>query len=140
MADEPFREITNANDVTLTVSGSIQVPVDSFELERAEDSGPVHGGGRREPRGYSKGNIEYNVDLSVEGDVVDLMDAVREDADRGESAEISITATSPHYKWRLRGVILNEDSYSYDDGDPVTYDASGFAMRLDTESQGGTDA
>lgn len=131
------KEITNANDVELDIGSTEKVPVSDFSISREEDSSEIHGSGHAEPRGYTRGNITYSVSVSLEGEVVEVMDDVVEDRRLGRSAENELVATGDHYKWIVRGVLFTDEEFSGSDGDVVEYSAEGFAVKVERERIGG---
>lgn len=134
------KEITNANDVILDVGNVAKLPVSDFSFERTEDSEPIHGSSYHQARGYTRGNIEFNVDLTIQGEIPELMDEIFEQEDDvGRSKEVKIVVTGQHTKHIYRGVILTDTEFSGSDGDAVEYNASGFATRRETESLSGSD-
>lgn len=133
------KEITNANDVTLDIGNTAKVPVSDFSISRTEDSSEIHGSSHAEPRGYTRGNITYEVSVTCEGEIPEVMNGVVDGQDTGRSQEVKVVATGDHYKWVVRGVLFTDEEYSASDGDVVEYSADGFAVSVDREETGGSD-
>jgi hypothetical protein len=133
------KEITNANDVELDIAGETKVPVSDFSISRTEDSSEIHGSAHAEPRGYTRGNITYEVSITLEGEVTEVMNGVVEDRRTGRSAEVEVVATGDHYKWTVRGVLFTDEEFSASDGDVVEYSADGLAVSVEREELTGSD-
>lgn len=133
-------DVTNADDVTITVKGdstskagpSGKLVVDSFEWREIGEGELKSGVGNRFPVGASFGNIEYEFDLTLEGEDADLFDDLSPDDD-GKPVNIAITITGEKYKWHVENAWCLERSFGGSDGDATQYNASGISMKPEEE-------
>lgn len=120
----PDRSVTNASEMRTIVGSSADVPVDDFEINKTVDNEVVHGSGRKEPRGISEGNIEYSVDITLQGENVKVFNDAIKNGNEEDINDVKLVAVGNNYKWVCDYAIPNDETFSYSDGDPVEYSAS----------------
>lgn len=132
-------EITNANDVTLTIKGDNtsragadgKLMVADFDIEQSGDSELKHGVGNHDPIAVTHGNRTHNVDLTLEGEDAELFDDIY--TDDGKPPDMQVTATGVNYKWIVNHFWPQDISYSGSDGDAVEVSLSGPSMKPNRE-------
>lgn len=127
------REITNANDVVLTVSGSKaggqdgKLAVDDFEYSKTAEDELVHGVGNHLPLGVTHGNIEFEVSLTLMGEDARLFDQFN--TAEGKMPDLQLTIRGNDYKWVFPHIFPTDEGFSGTDGDPTEYTIEGLAMK-----------
>lgn len=119
------QEITNANDVVLTVTGDSshtagaagKLMVADFSFAETRDDTLKSGVGNHGPIGITHGNVEYEFSLTLEGEDADLFDDIYRPAD--DSPNLQVTATGDEYKHIFHHVWPTNIEYSGSDGDAV---------------------
>lgn len=138
--------ITNANDVTLTVSAPTggdadvnatagpdgRLVVNDFSLTHSVDLTSHSGIGRNAPKGISIGDIEYEWEFTVQGEDVDLFTGIV--SDDGIPLEINMTAYMRDTQVGITGAFTEEDAIEGTSGDVAEMTFSGMATGMDRDS------
>lgn len=133
------QEITNANDVTLTVKGADtskagadgKLMVADFDYEKAAEKEPKHGCGNHDPIGVTHGNNTYSLSLSLEGEDAILFDEMNTDSPKGP--DLQVTIRGQKYKWVIHHFWPDTENFSGSDGDAVEYSLEGICSKPSRE-------
>lgn len=124
-------EFTNANDVIISVAGEQggnggNMIVADWTFTETKDDDLVHGAGNHGPQGITHGNVEYEFDITLEGDHARAYDTVSESPDN--PPDFKITARGPHATWTFPHAWPQDIEYSGEDGEIVEISISGLAL------------
>lgn len=135
-------EITNANDVQLTVTPrdgtrfdltqasetptGARIAVDNFNFTFTEDNQLVGGVGNHTPVGITRGNVEYEFSFTVMGEDGSMLGAVA--LDDGRAREIEFLAVTEQGTVKMTVGYLTSLSYDGSDGEAVEYSVEGVAV------------
>lgn len=135
MPDE-FGDAKNVSEVFINVEvggGIEQFPASDFSASATADKDLVFGAGNKNPRGRTRGNIEYEWELSMEGHHAETFNELSVGGDNPEEDpefDIVFTTEDEGEVYKLVDCEVEESEYSGSDGDAVEFNASGNALKM----------
>lgn len=128
-------EITNADDVIVTVNGASAGPnghcvVDSFEYSDETETELISGCGSHMPKGVTKGNATAELTVTFLGESAGVMNSLAP-ANDGTAPDCHVTFVGEKSTWNITHFWPTERNFSGDDGDAVEYEASGVCFPID---------
>lgn len=136
--------VTNADDVNITIESKdetlIRIVGQDFTVTAEQTINSVSGLGQNTPKGLTKGDLEYSFDFTIQGENVEVIDAIA-DSD-GDSIPFDMTATKPDedsdatYVWEfdLTTCLADTEELSGTTGEAIEYSVEGMAAGLDRKT------
>lgn len=133
-------EITNANDVVLTVAAlGVDGTIDAREMARAvvqdynfttsEDNTLISGAGLYQAKGVTRGNVTHEFSFTITGEDANLLETVA--TENGRSREIEFTAIGNTFTSKASSAYLTELARDGTDGEAEEWSVSGVVVVMD---------